>query len=43
MDFFGHDKNKVLWGVVDDHFVEDSTDHEEIGLRGFDFKKFDEY
>ena len=33
----GHDKNKVLWEVVNDHVVEEATDHEEIGLQGFDF------
>ena len=33
----GHDKNKVLWEVVDDHVVEEPSDHEDIGLRGFDF------
>ena len=29
-----HDKKKVLWEVVNDHFVEDPTDHDEIGLQG---------
>ena len=28
--------------MVDDHVVEEPTDHEEIGLRGFDFNFFDE-
>ena len=37
-----HDKKEVLWGVVDDHVVEDPSDHEEIGLRGFDFNASDE-
>ena len=32
----------MLWEVVGDHVVEDPTDHEEIGLRGFDFTVFDE-
>ena len=27
--------------MVDDHFVEEATDHDEIGLRGFDFNLFD--
>ena len=27
--------------MVDDHMVEQPTDHEEIGLRGFEFKFFD--
>ena len=42
MEVFVHGKNKVLWGVVDDHVVEDPNDHEEIGLRGFDFNLFNE-
>ena len=29
------DGKKVLWGVVDDHVVEDENDHGEIELRGF--------
>ena len=33
----GRDKKKVLWKVVDDHVVEEPADHEETGLRGFDF------
>ena len=37
-----HAKNKVLWEVADDHVVEEPTDHEEIGLRGFDFNIFNE-
>ena len=37
MEVVGHEKRKVLWEVVDDHVVEEPTDHEEIGLRGFDF------
>ena len=37
MEFVGHEKKKVLSEVVDDHVVEEPTDHEEIGLRGFDF------
>ena len=36
MEFFGHDKKKVLWEVVDDNIAEAPTDHEEIGLQGFD-------
>ena len=38
----GHDKKKLLWEVVGDHVVEEPSDHEEIGLRGFDFNIFDE-
>ena len=41
MDVVGHGKKKVLWEVVDNHVVEEPTDHEEIGLRGFDFNFFD--
>ena len=26
--------------MVDDHFVEEPTDHDEIGLQGFDFNSF---
>ena len=37
-----HDKKKVLWEVVGDHVVEEPSDHEDIGLRGFDFNIFDE-
>ena len=43
MEVIGHDKKKVLWEVVGDHAVEDPTDHEDIGLRGFDFNLFDKY
>ena len=43
VEFFGHEKKKVLWEVVDDHVLEEPTDHEEIGLRGFDFNVFDQY
>ena len=42
MEFFSHDKKKVLWEVVEDHFVEEPTDHEEIGLWGLYFNFFDE-
>ena len=41
MEFVGHYKKKVLWEVIDNHVVEEPTDHEEIGLRGFDFNFFD--
>ena len=37
-----HDKKKVLWGVVGDHVVEEPSDHEDIGLKGFDFNILDE-
>ena len=28
VEVVGHDKRKVLWEVVNDHVVEDPTDHE---------------
>ena len=28
VEVVGHDKKKVLWGVVGDHVVEEPTDHE---------------
>ena len=31
VEVVGHDKKKVLWEVVNDHVVENPTDHEEIG------------
>ena len=34
VEVFIHDKKKFIWEVVDDHVIEDPTDHEEIGLRG---------
>ena len=40
MEVVGHYKKKVIWGVVDDHVVEEPTDHEELGLWGFDFNYF---
>ena len=42
LEVFGHDGEKVLCESVDDNFVEDPTDHEEMGLRGFDLNLFDE-
>ena len=41
MEVVGHGKKRVIWGVVDDHVLEEPTDHEEIGLQGFDFNVFD--
>ena len=38
----GHDKKKVLWEVVVDHVMEEQSDHEDMGLRGFDFNIFNE-
>ena len=28
----GYDRNKVIWEAVDDPFIEEETDHDEIGL-----------
>ena len=40
MEVVGHDGNKVLWEVVDDHVIYEATDHNEIGLWGFNFNFF---
>ena len=32
MEVVGHGKKKVIWGVVDDHVLEEPTDHEEIAF-----------
>ena len=42
LEVVGHDKKNVLWEVVNDHVVEEPSDHKDIGLRGFDFNIFDE-
>ena len=42
VEFVGHDGKKVLWEVVNNHVVEEPTEHEDIGLWGFDFNYFDE-
>ena len=42
MEFVGYDGNKVIWEVVDYHVVEEETDHDEIGLKGFDFNLLQE-
>ena len=42
VEVFGHDKKKVLCEVINYHVVEDPSDHENIGLRVFDFNIFDE-
>ena len=42
MEVSDNDKKKVVWEVFDDHVVEEPSDHEDIGLRGFDFNIFDE-
>ena len=35
-------RKKVIWGVVDDHVVEEEKYRAKIGIRGFDFNFFDE-
>ena len=35
VEVVGYDGKKVIWEVVNDHVVEEPTDHEEIGLQGF--------
>ena len=42
MEVVSHDKKKVIWEVVDNHVVEEPTDHEEIGIQGFDFNVSDQ-
>ena len=42
MEVVGHEERKVLWKEVNDNVVEEPTDHEEIGLWGFDLNLFDE-
>ena len=34
MEVVSSDENKVLWRVVENRFVEEETDNDEIGLRG---------
>ena len=36
------DRRKAIWDVVDDHVVGQGVEHEELGLRGFDYNLFDE-
>ena len=42
VEVVGHNKKQVIREVVDDHVVEEPSDHEDIVLRGFDFNIFDE-
>ena len=37
VEVLGHDENKVIWEVVENYVVEEATDHDEIGLQGFNF------
>ena len=41
MEVVGYGGTKILWKFVEDHVVEEETDHDEIGLRGFGFILFD--
>ena len=43
MEVFGHDGNKVLWEVFNDHVIGEPTDNDEIGLLGFDLNMIDGY
>ena len=40
VEVVGSNGNNILWGVVDNHVVEEGNVHDEIGLRGFGFKLF---
>ena len=40
VEVFGRDSKQVLWEVQDDRVVEVSTNHDEIGLQGFDYDFF---
>ena len=41
VEVVGRDRNKLLWGGVNNYVLEEPSDHEEIGLWGFDFNVFD--
>ena len=40
MEVFCNDGKQAIWEVVDGDAVEEATNNDEIGLRGFDFKTF---
>ena len=40
VDVFGHYRKNDLWGVVNYHVIEEATDNDDIGLRGFNFNLF---
>ena len=42
MEFAVCDDKRFLWEAVDNHVVEEETDHNEIGPKGFYFDFFDE-
>ena len=33
---------KIVWTCVKDHIIDKKEDYKEIGLRGFDYKLFEE-
>ena len=41
MEVSVYDGKRVLWEVVDHSVVEEGKEHDEIGLRKFDFNFFD--
>ena len=43
MEFITHYGKKVIWEVVDNHIIEDPSDHNEIVIRVFDFNFSDKY
>ena len=42
VEVVGHNKKKVIREVVDNHVVEEPSDHKDIVIRGFDFNIFNE-
>ena len=42
VEVYYKDRKQVIWEVVNGHVVEKGVEHEEIGLRYFDFNLFDE-
>ena len=43
VEIVGSGGKRVLWEAVDDHFIEEEIDHDEIGIRGFNFNFFGKY
>ena len=41
MEVLGYDSNKSVWGVVDNHDVEEPKDNDYIGLQEFGFNLFE--
>ena len=42
VEVVGRDGKKVIWGVVENHAVEEGNDYDEIVLQGFDCNFLDE-